>query len=65
MSFVKELKRAFGGKRSEEDQETDTNELLEAGVSIKRGDPRLKKGLNIGNMTPSERQRIMNYRKGN
>jgi hypothetical protein len=67
MSFydqVKKLKQSFGGKRDVEDQDTDTNELLEAGVSIQRGDSRLKGGINLNNMTPSERARIQKYRSG-
>ncbi len=70
MSFVdqmKKLKQSFGARRDSEDNETDSEELMGAGVSIPRGDPRIGKGgpgVNLNTMTPSERARIQKYRKG-
>jgi len=46
-----------------EGDDTDIHELGEAGIEIKQGDPRIKTGVKVSNMTPSEKAKIMKLRK--
>lgn len=40
-----------------------TSELFRAGISIKRGDSRLKKGITMDNLTASEFSKLKELRK--
>ena len=63
-SMVDAMKSMFGGKkRNVDDDEIDHHELSNAGVEIKRGDSRLKKGIRRSNLTPSERAKLDKWRK--
>lgn len=63
MDFTKQLGNLFRKKkRRPDDDETDIHELSEAGVSVPRGDPRLKGGLRQSNMSEQERKKLRKYR---
>lgn len=65
MGFADEMKKAFKWKkyREEDDETTDMDEFRDAGISVNKGDPRLKKGINYTNMTPEEKAKIRYYRQ--
>lgn len=62
-SMVDAMKSMFAAKkRRQDDDELGPNELSSAGVEIKRGDSRLKKGLRRSNLTAQERAKLDKYR---
>lgn len=60
---LKKIKRKLTSAKKEAGAEPDMVEMREAGISIQRGDPRLKRGINSGNMTPAEREKLRKYRQ--
>lgn len=63
MEFFNQLRKLQGRKREVNDNEVDTDEIRESGLTIKKGDPRLKGGIRMDNMTESERQAIRAHRQ--
>lgn len=66
MGFADELKKfkqKIGiQKRDVNDGNTDMDEMRESGISIPRGDARLKNGIRPDNMTTEELQKLRRYR---
>jgi len=60
MSWVDEIKNKMSPRRRhKDDAEVDGPELAGAGISIKPGDPRLKKGINdTSSLTPEELRKL-------
>jgi hypothetical protein len=52
-------------KSNPESDPIQPGELLSAGVEIQKGDARLKGGITIDNLTPSEKQSLIRFRQKN
>jgi hypothetical protein len=46
-------------------RDPEAGEILKAGFDIPKGDPRLKGGVNYGNLSQGERDQLDQYRKKN
>lgn len=65
MGLADEMKKLWKGKtRRVDDDETDMDEMSRAGISIRRGDPRLSGGIRQSNMTQTERAKLRKLRQG-
>ena len=50
-------------KKKAPDRDIEPGEILKAGFDIPKGDPRLKGGVNYGNLSRLEREKLDAYRK--
>ena len=62
-NWVDDMKRRAGlKKRNIEDDETDTGELTNAGITLQQGDARVKTGLRQSTMTAAEKKKLVKWR---